>query len=307
MGLQSSGQIKISEIQTELGSSSGSLRALSLDAGFVVPDAMSEFYGYSSGPTGQYWSGDGVNDYIHGTAGSGPGQTFALGDDFSSPYTVTMWVRPEFLGSGASLFGMMNSAGRGQGWMIFQYNYNSSAFFVRERYLDQSARERQRWWNPASNTAASGISSGRWSRTNRGNVNGDGWTMLTITHNNTVNPVAGQLKLYWNASEMTASFSDKNGNYSPFFANLHHIGDAAHLGSPTAGVYEGGMAFVRVFQSVLSPGEITSLYNHGLAPISSSTVDTTNMIYEVDMNGDVLTNPNGRWGFTNSGGTFVNY
>lgn len=48
MALQSSGQINISDIQAELGSSSGSLRTLSAAAGFSAPDAMSEFYGYSS-------------------------------------------------------------------------------------------------------------------------------------------------------------------------------------------------------------------------------------------------------------------
>jgi hypothetical protein len=48
MALQSSGAIKISEIKAELGSSNNSLRALSNIAGFSTPDAMSEFYGYSS-------------------------------------------------------------------------------------------------------------------------------------------------------------------------------------------------------------------------------------------------------------------
>ena len=307
MALQSSGAIKISEIKAELGSSSNSLRTLSAAAGFAIPDPMSEFYGYSAGPSGQYWSGDGVNDYISGTAGGGVGQNFTVGDDYSSPYTVTMWVRPQFSGSGASLFGMMNSAGRSQGWMIWQYNYNNSAFFVRERYLDNSGRDRQRWWNPASNTSATGISSGRWSSSNRGNVNEHGWTMLTLTHNNTVSSVTSQMKLYWNASEMTSTFSNKNGNRSAFLANQHHIGDAAHLGSPTAGVHEGGLAYVRVFQRVLSAAEISTLYSHGLDPISNSSVSTTDLMYEARLNGNVLTNPNGRWNFTNNGGTFVNY
>ena len=48
MALQSSGAISISQIRTELGSSSNSLRTLSAAAGFSTPDAMSEFYGYSS-------------------------------------------------------------------------------------------------------------------------------------------------------------------------------------------------------------------------------------------------------------------
>jgi len=48
MALQSSGAISISQIKTELSSSSNSLRALSSAAGKSTPDAMSEFYGYSA-------------------------------------------------------------------------------------------------------------------------------------------------------------------------------------------------------------------------------------------------------------------
>lgn len=48
MALPSSGAISISQIRTELGTSNGSLRALSSLAGKGTPDAMSEFYGYSS-------------------------------------------------------------------------------------------------------------------------------------------------------------------------------------------------------------------------------------------------------------------
>ena len=48
MALQSSGPISIGDIRTEIGSSSGSLRTLSAAAGKSTPDAMSEFYGYSS-------------------------------------------------------------------------------------------------------------------------------------------------------------------------------------------------------------------------------------------------------------------
>ena len=48
MALPSSGAISISQIRTELGSSSYSLRTLSAAAGKSTPDAMSEFYGYTS-------------------------------------------------------------------------------------------------------------------------------------------------------------------------------------------------------------------------------------------------------------------
>jgi hypothetical protein len=48
MALQSSGAISLSQIKSELGSSSNSLRTLSAAAGKSAPDAFSEFYGYSS-------------------------------------------------------------------------------------------------------------------------------------------------------------------------------------------------------------------------------------------------------------------
>jgi hypothetical protein len=48
MALPSSGQISINDIRNEIGTSNGSLRALSNDAGFSTPDAMSDFYGYSA-------------------------------------------------------------------------------------------------------------------------------------------------------------------------------------------------------------------------------------------------------------------
>ena len=47
MALQSSGEISIDDIRTEIGTTNGSLRSLSSTAGKSTPDAMSEFYGYS--------------------------------------------------------------------------------------------------------------------------------------------------------------------------------------------------------------------------------------------------------------------
>ena len=64
MALQSSGAISISQIKTELGSSSNSLRALSSAAGFGTPDAMSEFYGYSAAPPLNEGGNILVSDYM---------------------------------------------------------------------------------------------------------------------------------------------------------------------------------------------------------------------------------------------------
>lgn len=50
MALPCGGTISISQIRSELGTSSGSLRYLSSLVGFGTPDAMSEFHCYTSCP-----------------------------------------------------------------------------------------------------------------------------------------------------------------------------------------------------------------------------------------------------------------
>lgn len=57
MALPSSGQISLNDINVELGNTAGtqcSLRTMSSTAGFTTPDAVSEFYGYSSGDSITY-------------------------------------------------------------------------------------------------------------------------------------------------------------------------------------------------------------------------------------------------------------
>lgn len=58
MALPSTGAIRMSQIKTELGSSSNSLRNYSATAGKSAPDAMSEFYSYSPPPSFFYYSAE---------------------------------------------------------------------------------------------------------------------------------------------------------------------------------------------------------------------------------------------------------
>jgi hypothetical protein len=69
MPLPSSGPISGSQIGTELGISAPySLRSMSAAAGFSTPDAMSEFYGYSSA----------YNVTVYSRAGASPNSTYDL-------------------------------------------------------------------------------------------------------------------------------------------------------------------------------------------------------------------------------------
>lgn len=77
MALQSSGAISISQIKTELGSGSYSLRTLSAAAGKSTPDAMSEFYGYSAATYYQYGSPFMLFDFSSTTSYSNSGTSIA--------------------------------------------------------------------------------------------------------------------------------------------------------------------------------------------------------------------------------------
>lgn len=59
MALPSSGQISINDIRNEIGTSDGSLRALSSLAGKGTPDSLAEFYSYDAF---SYYATYGAND-----------------------------------------------------------------------------------------------------------------------------------------------------------------------------------------------------------------------------------------------------
>jgi len=87
MALQSSGEISIGDIRTEIGSSSGSLRTLSSAAGKSTPDAMSEFYGYSHVTLTSYTSSIPSNATLFNVCSQTPTATYY--HDGLTTYPVT--------------------------------------------------------------------------------------------------------------------------------------------------------------------------------------------------------------------------
>ena len=87
MALQSSGEISIGDIRTEIGSSSGSLRALSLAAGKSIPDAISEFHGYSHVTLTSYTSSIPSSATLFNVCSQTPTVTYY--HDGSTTYPVT--------------------------------------------------------------------------------------------------------------------------------------------------------------------------------------------------------------------------
>ena len=87
MALPSSGEISIGDIRTEIGSSSGSLRTLSSAAGKSIPDAISEFHGYSHVTLTSYTSSIPSNATLFNVCNETPAVTYY--HNGSTTYPVT--------------------------------------------------------------------------------------------------------------------------------------------------------------------------------------------------------------------------
>jgi len=196
MALQSSGAISISDIKTELGSSSNSLATLSTSVGKTSPHGISEFYGYSNAK--YYW--DLSNDIKWDSATTKPIPTS------SSNLTISLWIRPQWTATDINLIvfdltpsGTTSTANR----LFLQYDYGLNRFIARYR---SSSVNFDRQWALHSNNSATGTgtsSTNYWTSSNRGNVNSDDFINLILTYNGSQSTAASAFKLYWNGSELT--------------------------------------------------------------------------------------------------------
>ena len=129
MALQSSGQISITDIKTELGNTSGSLTTLSTAAGKAAPHAMSEFYGYSAYENDKYYINDGTGDYISGSTTSAP---FTINS--TQDLTISMWVRPQNTADqNHMMINFSNTTANGNNRLFISYTANVNRIITRVR------------------------------------------------------------------------------------------------------------------------------------------------------------------------------
>lgn len=261
MALQTTGPIKISEIKAELGSSSNSLRTLSAAAGFSTPDAMSEFYGYSSAPpvpdNPYYWRADGVNDYVFGN--------WAYGNDLAtSSWSISVWIRQNQDTTASQQLIDWNgnptlNSGNTDNRVMFNYNGSLNRLMLRIR----TARVNyDRQWALHDNSSVTGITSVGWDTSRRGYVNAAGWVHLVVTYDAAQGTSSSALKLYWNGNELTSQAAANNGGRTPMDFPVLALGASVHnIGGGNANIDMDEFAF---YDGVLNPAEINILYNSGV-------------------------------------------
>lgn len=266
MALQSSGQIKISEIKTELGSSSNSLATLSTAAGKSAPHAMSEFYGYSSYTNSHYYSNDGSNDYITGSkTGSTP---FDI--NTSQDLSFNFWVRIKSSSkNNETLWNFGSTQSNGNNRIFMQYVASLNRFLCRIR---TNSVNFDRQFGLHDNSSATGITNSGtgWTTGQRGNVNSDNFCMITLTYDASQTNAANAFKLYWNANELTsqavANSGTRTSTRADFFKICENIHTTASAGNANVDIDE-----FKIYTDILSSSEISTLYNSGTITDSSQT------------------------------------
>lgn len=322
MALQTTGPISVSDILAETGIAAGttvSLKQLETGVFFAIntaspsypdgsaPDALSEWYGYDHSATAgfintQYLDYDGVNDYVQGAVTDKTG--------FSDPnqFTYVLWVRND--NATKRNFHLahhtMELNWRGNGF-LWQYAKSLNRFYC-YFYDGGGTRQMRREYPLHDNSSITGItnSSTGWVAGQRGNVDSDGFCMLTLVVDLTTSTATSAVKMYWNGSELTSSVSNTNfAHTDQIMNNFFGIGEWTGNTSPSGGSAGGGIDQFKAYSRCLSAAEIATLYSAGKTDAATAGV-TSDLVTEMLFEGDV-SDTAGKFSLTNNGGTFKLY
>lgn len=322
MALQSSGQIKISQIATELGVGSEpnlNLRGLS-SGGFgtintnnaqadrpdgLPPHAISEFYSYDHNAAAaytntRYYQNDGTGDYINCTTGTSP---FSI--NTTQDLSFSTWVRNTGNKQNQLIWNFGNTNANGNNRIFLTYSSSLHRLICRVR--TNSANFDRQFPLHTGNGTATGVtnSSTGWASGQRGNVNSDGFCLLTVTYDASQTSASNAFKLYWNASECTYQSNANNGTRTGIDATKGRIGENLQA-TNSAGNATLDYDEFKIYNKVLSSSEVSALYNSGTIADSSQTV-SSGLITEWTFDNNNANDSNSK--YTNSivGGNIATY
>ena len=261
MALQSSGPISLSDIATEQGISTSnmSLRSMSNTAGFATPDAITEFYGWSSYSNDYYWNFSSAGNLEFNRVG-----TVQLSNNDLS---VSLWIRPEWAATDVNelLFEMTPSnAATSNDRFFILFDYGLNRIVLRQRSNGVNSRGTHYSLNDSGNYAVSGTGGGKWTASNRGNTNADGFVHLVVTFDYSATSGETAFDVYWNGSQLPNTVTNLTGTLTTYSYDDVFI-NSTYTGTNTR---EAKYDEVAVFNNkLLSSTEISNLYNSG-TPIS---------------------------------------
>lgn len=290
MALQSSGQIKVSDIQSEIGQTASSTfsflngasgtyatinTASALYPDNSAPHRISEWYGYDHSAS-SYTNSHHLS-YVRGNALKKSAFTSPFNLSTSQDLTISMWVRQDATAAAQQnqiLWDMSTNNTSSTDRFFLQYDKNGNRFVIRFRTNSTNFTLN---YEIEANNSSMGLgtsASTLWSSTNRGNVNSDGFCLLTVVYDASQSTPANAFTFYWNATEVTGSSGAGSGARTTRAVNYITLGNNNHNSTTTAGGFVGDIDEVKIFTSALSASNVSTLYNSGTVADSANSFST---------------------------------
>tara|TARA_R110002012_G_scaffold298530_1_gene497029 strand:- start:24 stop:1130 length:1107 start_codon:yes stop_codon:yes gene_type:complete len=290
------------------------------------PIKLSDYFGYDHGAAASFINAKAVSKTL--STGTGNSINFVDTDDTfnftgTTAFSISFWVKAGWsssLNTNIHFFiGQKQNASYQLSDMI-KVIYTESTNRIRLQYGNKTtasdAWTKQGEWLFHSNSgayaagyAAAGLGSTFWSASNRGYVNSDNYTMITVTKSATNAPSA--MKLYWNANNAGAPpVTYTSGSGSPTMSTTNNrswsVGSNGvangeiKTGNSSATVYND----LTIWQKELSATEVSELYNSGtpLDATSHSGAAKLKGYWKWEGNGNATTSNDN---FTISGGSAI--
>jgi hypothetical protein len=225
-------------------------------------------------------------------------------------FTINFWVKAGWtsalgtqggavgfvcLGANATTPGRTDSAYNNV-FRIFYNESNNRLYVGWLNYTSSTNRYAQAYW-PLHVRPNTGLGSTYWSSSNRGNVNANGYTMITITVSGTTSGTAimsrANVKGYWNTTTIGDTWvtnGEQNGDPNLTTTDPRGMalvgltyGGSGTLDGTGGGGYGGNgtgtyLDEVSIWDGILSSSEITALYNSGNGGSISKDTKPSNLI-----------------------------
>ena len=215
----------------------------------------------------RYYRGDGAGDYVDCVTASAP-----FNIDSTQDLSIVFWVRLTSSNLQNFLFwNFGNTSANKDNRIMLTYSSPLNRLTARVRSLGVNFDNQ---WDLTDNSAATGITDNvtKWTASQRGNTNADGWTMITVTYDASEAAGADALKMYWNTAAMSVSAASTSGTRTAMAATHGRIGE--NLGeTDSQGNVLADMDEIKIYNKVLTPAEISTIYNSGVILNAASTVE----------------------------------
>ena len=259
-------------------------------ANFTAPHNTQDFYGYDHDAAPSFADSYGVSKSI--TTGIGQAIYFDTDAEATShftetdPFTINIWVKAGWSVNNNSSIFLWDSAPQDQqsNWdnrIMLRYREGNNRMYLQIQNNNSGNKDIQSEWLFHSNSgayatayAAAGLGGTYWSASNRGNVNSDDFTMITITKSSTA--ASSGVTLYWNG--VSCGAPPINADTSPGDLGMHNEDDkrwtigsnVQHFNEPSGNSYyragdtsETVYNEFAVWSTELNAANVLAIYNSG--------------------------------------------